>query len=233
MQHLLILMVVIVTGIPALALPQTVRAILLDVAAGQRASVLAVVGLTMGAWVYMVVANRSARFWRVLHHEMSHAFVALLMLAWPSSLVVDGGGGGHIKYGIAGPLAGLRTFLIGIAPYCVSPVGVIAGASLVMAPTHSPWFGAAAAAAIGLGLAATMMEISPRQPDLTQRGFVFASACSLWIWCAGAAVLLQCLVSTQPIATVANTYQLGLSDLKESARLVAREMGVASALLFR
>lgn len=222
MQRLLILAVVTAVGVPAAMLPRTVRALMLHVAAGRRGAVLIALGLAAGAIGYAALANRSSRFWRVLHHEVAHAVVALLMLARPSSLVVEGGAG-HIKYDMSGPLVGVRSFFIGIAPYCISPVALLSGVLLLLVPDRETWFVVAMAGATGVGLAATLLEFSPRQPDLGNRGVVFASACALWIWCASVVVLLQCLSSPAPFATLANTYHLAGGEFIGWVRMIAEK----------
>lgn len=230
MQRVLNLVVVAGLGLPALALPDTVRLLIRQALAGRRGIAPTVLGLAVGAAVYALLAARSFRFWRVLHHELAHAFVALILLARPSALVVAGGGG-HIKYEMSGPLPGVRRFLIGIAPYCLSPVALAAGALLSLASNRDPRLIAICAVAIGFGLTATLMEISPRQTDLRQRGFVFATVCALWIWGAVAVVLIFCLTSTAPFTTVADTYQRAGTAVVERIGLGSEESRLADHLL--
>jgi hypothetical protein len=197
---------VALAGIPAILVGEVLTRLGQQLAAGREPAILAACGILGGAIVYSMLSRHSGEFWSTTHHELAHACMATLVGGAPKRLLVDGASG-HVNWSMSkGPLSAGRSFLVLIAPYCVSPISVCVTLLLLVVPTRTSGMLLAASICAGIGLAAPLLEVHPRQRDLRQAGFVMSIACSLWLWTSTLVVLLIALSSRTSAAAVADAY---------------------------
>jgi hypothetical protein len=197
---------VVLAGIPAILVGDVLTRLAQQLIAGRHHAILATSGIVCGAIVYRTLCRYSGEFWSTTHHELAHACMVTLVGGAPKRLLVDGASG-RVNWSLPkGPLAAGRSFLVQIAPYCVSPISVCVLLLLLVVPTRNNGVLLAASICAGVGLAAPILEVHLQQRDLRQAGIVTSIACSLWLWTSTFVVLLIALSSRTSAAAVADAY---------------------------
>lgn len=209
MQRGIAVAIVFAMGLPALSLPNSVFSVAQGAVAGNRRVVAVALGLLAGAGIYRVLVTP---FWRVLHHELAHAVVAVAVGVRPATLHASAAGGMvHFAQGRA--IGWAREFAIAIAPYSVSPVALAVACMALPAPDPGPLAVAACAGCAGAALVAPLLEIHTGQVDLQRYGFWPPAAAAVWLWGGSAALVITALVHASPQA-------LGLAYVRGGNRLV-------------
>jgi hypothetical protein len=168
-------------GMPALMAPTVWSRLASSALRGGEHSVSILVGFLIGGVGYVAIRRFPViTFLDCLQHELSHLGVALALGCSPSELSIRGDGG-NVGYTMAGYLGRTRAFLISIAPYWLSPM-LILPLGLTFIPSASVFMPAFISAIFGASLAAAVVQIDRRQPDLRKHGVVLPIIAALWLW---------------------------------------------------
>ncbi len=183
---------IVCVGLPAVLVPSIVISLARDMTALREGALTIGVGLLGGGLAYRMFCRG---FWRTLHHELSHACIAVVVGARPTSLEA-GEARGNIHYRLGGPFAAGRGLLISLGPYTASPLAVVVLVASFLIPVRGPAMQFALAMTAGAALIAPLLELSPRQEDLRRHGLFVSIPLALWLWTGATACLLSALLRT-------------------------------------
>ncbi len=186
--------VVIFAGMPAVLAPATAGRLFSRALARHPEDLWVLGGALLGAIAYALARRtQRGRFVDTLQHELTHTMAALLLGASPTAVAAKTNEG-VTSYRLSGPLAAVRSFLIGISPYWLSPIVLPPLLLAGLVRPRGAWLGVVAAF-VGVGLTAPLTQIDPRQSDLRRHVVVVAIAAALWLWTATTVVSLIVLRS--------------------------------------
>jgi hypothetical protein len=211
-------------GVPAFVIPQISEKLVHIARAGSGAERAAVAGLVLGVVVQCAMrVSRRFEFDFTYQHERAHSTVARLLGARVLGFVASSTGNGKVvRSGIRS--AGLRSFLVTIAPYVFSPIMWTPILIWLARPGDEGWLWPLAAGTVaGFAIALAAGEFDLRQPDLRRHGRIVSALSALWIW-AGISVVVVASSIERSLWGLPETYRAGFEVAASIASVSAREV---------
>lgn len=193
MQLVVVVVLLVLIGLPALLLPTAVVDLLREALAGGSTARLVLAGgvIALAAWAGLRAAAWF-RFFAAFQHETSHLIFALLMGGSPVGFR-SWRGGGRLDYELGGAVTKARRFVIAIAPYWFSPLVLAPLVLIAILPRQSGLALVVLAATAVLALVLAVTQVDTRQPDLRLHGVTVSTLVALWLWAALVVVVLAVL----------------------------------------